>query len=1825
MASTKFLSIRGARENNLKALDIDVPHDKFVVLTGLSGSGKSSLAFDTIYAEGGRRYIETFSPYTRQFLDRLHKPDVDAIVNVRPALALEQRNSVVNARSTVGTVTEINDYLKVVWAQASTAHCPSCKQVIVRDTPRRVLERVVQSTDDDESLVVTAFPISLRGEASLDSLRTTLQAEGFVRFYRLSSSTIERLDELEESDIGGASDEGARLLVVVDRQRARELAAANADKLDPDARGRLLSALNQAYDMGSDSLAVILMRPNGRNELLEFSNKLECSNCGTAVSSPKPSIFSYNSPLGACPTCSGFGKVLEIDPDLCVPDTRKTIEEGAIVCWSTPATEWEFEELLEFCAREEIPTDKPWRKLPKKSREQIFQATRKSDGFTGVNAWFKWLERKKYKMHVRVFLSRYRSESLCPDCDGSRLKPGALLYTLGEATLPEIWELPLSSLLPFFEKHLNENLGDPAVEPALLEVTSRLRYLCDIGLGYLTLGRQSRTLSGGEHQRVNLTTLLGARLVNTTLVLDEPSIGLHPRDTGRLLRIIRSLRDRGNSVVVVEHEEDVIRAADHVIDLGPEAGSAGGRICFSGSPQELAQEADSHTGRFLRGLPAKRASGEPVPSSGKILIKGASANNLKEIDVEIPLGCFCSLTGVSGSGKSTLAVECLIKPYRQLESGMPISALTKGKNAPIKGLKGIDEVSDIVLIDQSPVGKSPRSNAATYTKAWDVIRECLASTDEAVSLGLSKSAFSFNVDGGRCPECSGAGYHKIEMQFLADVYVECEACGGKRFTAKIQTIRYGGKSVTDFLEMTLEDTVKFFAARGEDAKAEEVVKRLSPLLDLGLGYLTLGQPLSKLSGGEAQRVKLASFLRADSSDKFLFVLDEPTTGLHAHDVARLIATLRRFTERGHSILCIEHNTEVIRQSDWIIDLGPDGGEDGGELVACGAPSKLLSSSEARRSYTLKALRGDLPKPEADAAPSQEAPNVFENEIAVIGARHHNLKNITARIPRDSLSVITGVSGSGKSSLAFDIVFSEGQRRYIDSLSPYARQFIKQLQRPDVDSVSSLPPTVAISQKTAARLGISTIATTSEIYQYLRLLYAKVGTQHCPEHDKKIVGFDAEEIVELLLSRHDGERLHLFAPVISGRKGFYTELFNRALRADITHAKVDGKLLTIEENMRLERHKLHYISLLVASAACNVKNRELLRSAVEQCLLLGNGMLEVAVGDKKAKAETLSTSRMCPVCKRGFAELDPQDFSFSSSRGVCEECSGRGRTESGAECPQCGGARIKKLGRHVYIGEKPIFELANMTAPQLARFISDLSFDRRLDPIVKPILEELEFRLETIASIGLDYLQLDRDTSTLSGGEAQRLRLARSLGSPLTGVAYVLDEPTIGLHPKDHEQLMQILFGLRDSGNTVIVVEHDEETIRRADHIIDMGPGGGSRGGRIVSSGSLEQIIADPESPTGKALKQRESLPAPKLNSKGTRGWKFIEIRGASANNLKKINAKIPLGKLTVVAGVSGAGKSSLVHECLIPAVFDAFGDPITDSICWEELRGDSELERFVEIDQSPIGKTPSSCPGSYLKVFDDIRAAYAKLPEAIVRGWGKSHFSYNTSGGRCEACSGKGFTKIPMSFLPEAVTVCEACGGSRYNEQTLELLYQGVSIGRLLQMTMDEVREIFKNHPRIRRPLDYVHHLGLGYLTLGQPTYTLSGGEAQRLKIAKELGSREAVNTLYVLDEPTTGLHMNDIDKLLNVLYELISKGNTAVVIEHNLDVIRSADYLIELGPGPGDQGGRVVFSGEPASLLRSKSKDTATKSFLNGKNGHYQSKKLPIRPKSFRDACSPA
>ena len=1797
------LILKGVSENNLKNLVVEIPHDRLVVLSGLSGSGKSTLAFDTIYAEGGRRYIETFSPYTRQFLDRLHPPAIESIEHVRPALALEQRNKVTSSRSTVGTVTEINDYLKIVWSHFSELLCEKCNTVIQREPVEHVVQTIIEEVQAQEvEQIFISFDVAFSKAASIDAFKASLLSAGHIR-YLDEDNSVQRIEEIQSYP------NTKQISVLVDRIRCNS----------GDLRSRLRSSVAQGYIFGRGELSVWFSNNSSSpNKFRNFCEDFRCSGCGIEYPGPRASFFSFNSPVGACTECNGFGKILKLDPELCILDRTKSIKEGVIHCWSTTATSHLKRRLLDFCEDTGIPTDVAWRKLSSEQQQSIFAGS-KEHAYKGVTAWFRRLEKKRHKMHVRVLLSRYRSEQTCSVCSGSRLKPQALRYFISGKTLPDIWGTPLEQVIVLLESVAARAKGHSIVETAVGEVISRVRYLCDIGLSYLTLDRQSRTLSGGESQRVNLTSLLGSRLIHTMLVLDEPTIGLHPKDTSRLIEILIQLRNRGNSLLVVEHDQEMLRCADHIIDLGPKAGDLGGEIVAKGSLETILKSKDSLTANYLAAeLRPTRLNPIPAPAKKHLVIKGAKAHNLKNLDVSIPLQRFSCITGASGSGKSTLLHTCLYKAYEQLERGLTPAELKKSDSVAVDSIKGLAALDSIVLIDQSPIGKSPRSNPATYTKAWDTIRETLAATPVATQLGLSKSAFSFNVEGGRCPACKGAGQTKVEMQFLADVYVGCEVCGGSRFQESILSVRFAGKNVVELLNTSISDTVELFQQHADAPAASKVKRALTPLISLGLGYLRLGHPLSALSGGEAQRVKLASYLADSTKQSCLFILDEPTTGLHPFNINDLLGTFDALIERGHSVVCIEHNLDVIATADWIIDLGPEGGDKGGEVLFEGPPSVLAAK---HKNYPRSATANFLAEHALYANKSSHqgrkvnksstlefspATHTKLHPITVRGAREHNLQNIDVNIPQNQIVAITGVSGSGKSTLAFDILFAEGQRRYINCLSPYARQYIKQLAEAEVDHLAHLPPTIAISQKTAPSHGISTVATTTEIYQYLRLLFAKAGVQHCIKDNTAISSRSTSAIVDGLVEQYHGQRVHLLAPVVSGRKGYYNDLFNRALNAGISEAKIDGSMVSLSADLRLERHTLHYISLVVASITVNRNCQDLLAQAVEQCLILGNGVAELYVDDTYGDPRILSVDRVCPKCERGYRELDPQDFSFRSARGVCETCGGRGVVYESEEsrlnhtCPDCNGARIAAIGRHVYFGGKTIYQLSQLSAPKLREFLETVSVPDHLRAVVDPISKELTTLLKTIEEIGLDYINLDRDASTISGGEAQRLRLAKTLGSPLTGVCYVLDEPSIGLHPQDHAQLLATLYKLKAQGNTVVVVEHDEDTIRIADHVIDIGPGGGRDGGNVVFEGTVDELERSTVSKTGIALRERGVAALLNTGLKQTKQW--IKLEGANANNLKGISVSFPLEQFSVVCGVSGAGKSSLVHQCLVPAIVELMEGSQERAEYydkhWNTFEGADSLDRYLEIDQSPVGKTSSSTPISYLGIFDRIRKIYASLPEAKARGWNASHFSYNTGKGRCPNCEGKGAVVIPMSFLPEARTPCEYCDSMRYNEETLEIEFQGVSIGELLHKTFAEAYELFINHKFIKRSLEYVLELGLGYLSLGQATHTLSGGEAQRIKIARELGAREASNTLYILDEPTIGLHMTDIERLRSVLQKLVDKGNTVIVIEHNLDIIRSADYLVEVGPGAGASGGNLLFQGTPAALVKS-NRITPTSTFL--------------------------
>ncbi len=1860
-----FIHIKGARQNNLKGFDLDLPLGKQNVITGPSGSGKSSLAFDTIYAEGQRRYVETFSPYTRQFFERMDKPKVDAILGIPPAIAIEQANNIRTTRSTVGTITEINDYLKMLFPRLAEGACPECHRPVRPETPESIQRTLFTEHAGQTALILFGVPVP--AESATEDFFTFLQSQGYVRV--LLFGDILRTDDV-------ASMKGRRLPAIVHVIQDRIT-------LDDANKGRVSEAIEAALRFGKGTMSVSLIQSAIRNPptksqresaIQSFSTDWRCADCDIKLPAPTPGLFSFNNPIGACSTCRGFGRTLGLDLTKAMPDESLSISEGLVKAFSGESYQDCQKDLLKCAKARGIDINKPFDEFSAADKKWLLEGTGAdpeqayNDGeWYGVRGFFKWQESRAYKMHVRVFLSRYRAYTTCGECHGGRLKKEAFHYRIAGQTLADLWATPVSDLLPFMQSW-TISAADKAAKMLRDEIASRLSYLERAGLGYLNLDRQTRTLSGGELQRVNLTTCLGASLVNTLFVLDEPSIGLHPRDIGRLIGVMEGLRDKGNTLLVVEHEEAVMRAADNLVEIGPGRGDKGGDLVFNGTLKELQNQVegvskfDSLTGDYLFGrksipLPKKRRS----PKRGQALrIIGAKQHNLKNLNVEIPLGLLCCVTGVSGSGKSTLIHDVL---YRNLlrQRGESI----EDEPGRVKSIEGGDKVGAVVMVDQSPLARTPRSTPAVYVGAFDHIRALFAETEDAKTEGITAGFFSFNSGDGRCERCWGNGYEKIEMQFLSDLYVTCPECEGKRYQAHALRMKLNHKNIHEVLSMTLEDASDFFAEIGSgqgapptQRKAREVVRCLKLLCEAGLGYLRLGQPLNTLSGGEAQRLKLIGHLLEPpaTEKKTLFLLDEPTTGLHFDDIALLLKLLQRLADEGHSILVIEHNTEVIKCADWVIDLGPEAGAAGGELVVSGTPEQV---AECSASWTGKYLSTVFSVQVSGFSNSEnpsiaEQPSVYgttrlalaetrnlkpENSscISIHGAREHNLKNFNLDIPRDQLVVVTGLSGSGKSSLAFDLVFAEGQRRFLDSMSVYARTFVEQMEKPDVDLITGVPPTVAIEQRVSRGSGKSTVATITEVYHFLRLLFAKVGTQYCPNCNVAVEKQSVSAVLKTVEELAKKSLVHIMAPLVKARKGFHTEVAEFARKQGLETLLVDGVFKDTANFTRLERFKEHNIDAVIAHTERGM-SATALRPLIEKALKMGKGTLKLRLPDKSI--QVLNTEMSCPQCAMSFEELDPRLFSFNSPHGWCKECRGFGMivpNKVAAErrddislleaemeeerkfasedhdwvtCTSCHGSRINPIARAVQVKDVRLEQIVSLSAERGGESVAQLKFTGTQGEIARDILKEIEQRLRFMREVGLGYLQLNRSADTLSGGEAQRIRLASQLGSNLRGVLYVLDEPTIGLHPRDNVALLDTLIALRDKGNSLLVVEHDEETMRRADTVIDLGPGAGRFGGEVIAMGTIKEIQKNKASVTGKALREvmkhplrgkRRALP------KKTAKADWLRVEGASANNLKNVNVGIPLGRLTILTGVSGSGKSSLVRAVLFPAVKEAIAKPnnpkskTQNPKLYSALLGAENIAAVYEVDQSPIGKSSRSCPATYVGILDDIRKLFAQLPAARARGFDAGRFSFNTEGGRCETCQGNGEIKVEMNFLPTTRVHCEVCQGLRFNAPTMEIEYNGHNIGQVLKMSIAEAAEFFASVPRISRTLKLLDDTGLGYLQLGQPSPTLSGGEAQRLKLVTELsagqgrtvtekmkGLKTNKRNLYLIEEPTIGLHANDVRRLIDVLHRLVDEGHTVVVIEHELNVIAEADYLIDIGPEAGERGGEVVASGTPEEVAKS-------------------------------------
>jgi excinuclease ABC subunit A len=1987
MASSEIV-IRGAREHNLRDVSLVLPRGRLICLTGVSGSGKSSLAFDTLYAEGQRRYVESLSSYARQFLGQMPKPEVDRIDGLSPSISIQQKTGGRNPRSTVGTITEINDYLRVLYARIGQGHCPNCGRPVEAQTREQIVARVLDELPAGTSFLVLA-PVIRGQKGEYKDLFADLARAGYVRA-RVNGQVVNLTDNL-------ALDRQIKhqIEVVIDRLKA----ASNPNAAQ---RGRLSEAVEQALKLGDGT--VVIAADNRPDWLL--SSHYACVVCGIGFDPPSPQLFSFNSPQGMCLACDGLGIRHDFDPDLLVPDPALSVWDGAIAPLG-PVKEmgrWRRHLFDGLAANVEADTDGPpkgtmlrgpWQKLDEKWRRAWLYGT--GDRLI-VHRWKNrtkiWSHAEKWVGVANELLTKYRGASggpvrnqlepfmrsmTCPECSGTRLNPRARAVTVGGKTLVDLGSMPISQVANFFDA-----LAEPASvksrsglrpsapdedghrltidvapldgvsrtigEELLKEIRARLTFLLDVGLHYLALDRAAPTLSGGEAQRIRLASQVGAGLVGVLYILDEPSIGLHPRDNDRLLKTLRRLAELGNTVVVVEHDEDTMRAADHLVDFGPGPGVKGGEVVAEGTIDDLARTRLSLTGAYLAGKKAIPIPAQRKVTDGRFLtIKGATHNNLKSIDATFPLGLFVCVTGVSGSGKSSLVGDILREALARDLNG---AIAEPGAHERIDGLEHLDKVIDI---DQSPIGRTPRSNPATYVKLFDQIRDLFTQLPEAKARGYAPGRFSFNVAGGRCEACDGNGSNRLEMDFLADIWVTCPVCQGKRFGRETLHVRFKGKSISDVLDMDVQEALEHFA------NIPKIAAMLQTLHDVGLDYIKLGQPSPTLSGGEAQRIKLARELVKKGTGKTLYILDEPTTGLHFDDVRKLLNVLQGFTTAGNTVVVIEHNLDVVKTADWIIDLGPDGGAGGGRIVAEGSPEAV---AEVAESYTGQVLRRVLHKTSTAERAGRKrklsrlsrATKIGRNSteagltaIEIRGARQHNLKGIDLDIPRNQMTVCSGPSGSGKSSLAIDTLYAEGQRRYVESLSSYARQFLAPLQKPKVERITGLSPAISIEQQTTSKSPRSTVGTVTEIYDYLRILFARLGHPHCPNCGVPIGTQTADEIVEKVLHLPEGTKIYVMAPIERRDGESYEALWDELRASGFARVRIDGQSVSLDEPPKLSHRRKHKIEIVVDRAIVHRSTRSRLADSIESALDLGKGLVHIArvsddTSEPKWRVDRYSQHRVCDRCGRSFDELMPHHFSFNSPLGWCPVCQGLGiqqganpavlvpdgrlslrqgavdvwpdfaatpmfariiealsRTEqidlntpfddldgrsrriilhgagdtwytvdlgeSGTDragvsgkpegkpsapnkrggkravsdssagkspaprgsfsfqykglfpaieeagrvsfvyrfklhgmvddvpCASCMGARLRDDPAAVRFKGFTLDQITRWPLGQALAFFKGLAIDRDEQHIAGDLLREVRDRLTFLVDVGLDYLTLARGTPTLSGGESQRIRLASQIGSGLTGVLYVLDEPTIGLHPRDNGRLLGALRHLRDLGNTLVLVEHDREVIEAADHLVDFGPGSGDGGGRITASGNPTKVKSSTQSLTGSYLSGKAAIPVPTNRRPATAdaGVPSILIRGVRQHNLKNLDVRFPLGVVTTVTGVSGSGKSSLVEDILWKAAARALHRAQLTPGSHETIDGLQHINKVISVDQMPLGSTPSSTPATYSGVFDLIRELFAKLPEAKVRGYSARRFSFNQAGGRCEACEGAGQKRIEMHFLPDVWITCEVCGGARFTAETLAVTFHGRTIADVLNMSVAAALDLFANVPRIRRILQTLHDVGLGYIPLGQAAPTLSGGEAQRVKLAAELARPDTGKTLYILDEPTTGLHFDDVRKLLDVIHRLAELGNTVIVIEHNVEVIKTADWVIDLGPEAGAAGGELVAEGTPEQIVKNKRSHT--------------------------------
>lgn len=1873
------IKLSKVKVHNLKSVNLTLPHGKLIVFTGVSGSGKSSLAFDTIYAEGQRRYIESLSTFARRQLGEMSKPDIEDASGITPTISIEQKTMGKSPRSTVGTMTEIYDYLRVLYARVAIPHCPISKKPVLPESKETIIRKIQGLPEGTKVILLSPFARGKKGEFKEDF--QDLLRKGFTKA-RVDGSFVD-IEEGISLDGNVAHD----IEIVFDRIKITE-----------EAKSRIAESTLNALEFSKGS--IILVQPDEDEEKF-FSTTAYSPESGIYYPSLEPNDFSFNSPTGMCPRCLGIGIVDEFDLDKIIDPELSIAEDCCSVASSFSTVRYgniysNLAKLFNFSV------NTPWKELKESAKKVFLFGTEKkwtrmqfTHPVTGAR-WHDYVQWRGvlHEAHERMreaksdsYLSKMRKlikSTVCPECQGERIKayPRAALFK--EKSIGSLAKMTIEEALKFFKGvRLKEGEKEIATE-IVKEVIERFTFLMNVGLGYLALDRTSPTLSGGESQRVRLASQIGSGLIGITYILDEPSIGLHHRDNQRLIQTLLALKESGNTVIVVEHDEETIQSADYIVDFGPEPGTRGGEIVFQGHYEDFLDCQRSVTARYITGkeeipVPKKRRK-----HNGKIIIQGARHNNLKDITAEIPLNIFTAITGVSGSGKSSLILDLL---YPSLSNEIQGTDLPVGECRKISGAETLDKV---IAIDQSPIGRTPRSNPATYIKVFDEIRDLFASLPESLAKGWKKGRFSFNVKEGTCHQCLGLGMVKVDMDFLEEAWVDCPLCLGKRFDSETLSVFYKGKNIHDVLEMEIEEAKKHFEF------IPRIHKKLEVLCKVGLGYIKLGQSSTTLSGGEAQRIKLAKELARPDTGNTLYIFDEPTTGLHFHDVAHLVSILNELTDKGNTVVVIEHNLDIIKCADWILDLGPEGGSLGGKVIGKGTPEQI-SKLETPTGEALKELfdkkKGASRKKKTKL---KAAEGITETQIIRIdGASQHNLKHLDVTLPRNAITVFTGPSGSGKSSLAFDTLYAEGQRRYVESLSPYARQFVDQMPKPVVEKIDGLSPSIAIEQRAHTGNPRSTVGTLTEIYDYLRILFSCAGVAYCPDTKEPLVAIGKEVVADKILSFDTGEKVMIMAPIPVRKKEEFDATLSRLRQQGFVRIRLNHELKDLDEdaqNIVFDPKRKNELMLIIDRVKTGPSLKARLIEALEKALEINEQEIVIQREDEDIRFNMSFSSLKTG---KSYPSITPKTFAFNTQEGMCPDCLGigmlygadltskeevmndsplsylrtlwnylyskkaldftssfmkeakihsssaikdlsakglqtfmngtsedtyyksplgfeyrfRGINETLAKagrsgraalkdaamplldevvCYSCGGSRINALARNVLIDGKSIADVTDMPVTSVREFMAKMSIAPSNLKLLETVLKNIEGRLSFLQEVGLGFLSLSRKAPTLSGGESQRIRLARQLGSGLENVLYVLDEPTIGLHPKDIESLNRSLRKLKDLGNTLVLVEHDPETIKEADYILDFGPGAGIHGGHITAQGSLRDILQNDNSLTGRYLSGKNGMPKEKAAVE--RG--FFTLEGATKHNLKDVTAKFPIGQLSCITGVSGSGKSTLMHDVIAPLMKTGIGQEMAVNE-HGTLKGISSFDKVILLDQSPIGLTIRATVATYTDILTPLRDFFSKLKEARARGLAPKNFSYNHRAGMCSNCWGLGVKMVEMHFMPSVNIVCPECEGYRLNPLSLEVLYRDKHLGQYLKMTVEECHQVFENHPKIKKMLQSLISVGLGYLKLDQEISTLSGGEAQRLKLSKELSKRSTGNTLYLFDEPTTGLHFHDIAKLMPLLAKLSQKGNTLLVIEHNMDFLMHADWVVDLGPECGDKGGQIVYQGRLEGLLKNKTSYT--------------------------------